>query len=91
MTNPHTRMIIAITVSLIVIFLNIIVVSSGEAEEIYESIDLAVTVYRQEMQATMLSAFCAVICCWLKGIEMSDNNGITLHAGMVMSCSIASE
>ncbi len=46
MTNPHTRMITAITVSMVVILLNIIVVSSGEAEELYESIDLAVTVYR---------------------------------------------
>ncbi len=45
MTDPHTRMIIAITVSLMVIFLNIMVVSSGKAEELYESIDLAVTVY----------------------------------------------
>ena len=84
MTNPHTRMIIAITVSMVVIFLNIIIVSSGEAEELYESIDLAVTVYRQEVQGTMLPVFFAVIYYWLKRIAMSGNNSVTSNAGIAM-------
>lgn len=46
MTDPRKRLMLAIIVSLTVVFLNILVVSSGNAEVIYTNINLLAPGYR---------------------------------------------
>ncbi len=46
MTDPRKRLMLAIMISLAVVFLNIMLVSSGNAEVIYTNINLSVAGYR---------------------------------------------
>jgi len=46
MTDPRKRLMLAIMLSLTVVFSNILVVSSGNAEVIYTNINLSVPGYK---------------------------------------------